>query len=170
MQDVPTDDYVEFSGSKIPVMAQQRITQNSKIAYNSQIRNNYSSSIGIGIRVPIFNSLRVRNQISQAKIEVENAEMAEETTKLQLKQAVDLAWFNFTAANEKLQTLVRQVSYFTESFKASGVRFNAGVGTVVDYTIAKNNLDQANLNLINAKYDYLLRSQILDYYQGKLKY
>ena len=169
-QDVPTNDYVEFGGSKIPVMAQQRVTQNSKIAYNNQIRNNYSSSIGIGIRMPIFNSLRVRNQISLAKIEVENAEIAEESTKLQLKQAVDLAWFNFTAANEKLQTLIRQVSYFTESFKASEVRFNAGVGTVVDYTIAKNNLDQANLNLINARYDYLLRSQILDYYQGKLTY
>ena len=37
-------------------------------------------------------------------------------------------------------------------------------------SIAKNNFDQANLNLIIAKYDYVLRSKILDYYSGKLTF
>lgn len=169
-QDVSTTEYVELNGSKLPVMAQQRSTENSKIPYNNQIRNNYSSSISIGVRMPIFNGWKTRNQIAQAQIEVNNAELAEETIKLQLKQAVDLAWFNMAAASEKLQTLGRQVSFFNESFKAAEVRFNAGVGTFVDYTIAKNNLDRANLNLINARYDYLLRSKVLDYYQGRLTY
>jgi len=38
----------------------------------------------------------------------------------------------------------------------------------VDYTVAKNKLDAANINLISARYDYILRMKILDYYQGKL--
>jgi outer membrane protein len=60
-----------------------------------------------------------------------------------------------------------QVSAYEESFRAADIRFNSGVGTSIDYITAKNNLDRANINLINAKYDAVLRMKILDYYQGK---
>jgi len=63
--------------------------------------------------------------------------------------------------------LLEQVDAYTESFRAAEIRFNNGVGTPVDYLTAKNNLDRANINLITAKYDYVLRTKILDYYQGK---
>jgi outer membrane protein len=56
------------------------------------------------------------------------------------------------------------VAAFAESFRAAEVRFNAGVGNSIDYMLAKNNLDRANLSLIMTRYDFLLRRQILDYY------
>jgi outer membrane protein len=72
-----------------------------------------------------------------------------------------------TAAENKYQALVEQVAAYAESFRAAEVRFNAGASTSIDYLIAKNNLDRANVNLIIARYDYVLRTKILDYYQGK---
>jgi outer membrane protein len=36
----------------------------------------------------------------------------------------------------------------------------------VDYLLAKNRLDQANLNLVVARYDYVLRTKVLDFYNG----
>ena len=168
--DVATSNFVELNGAKVPVMSTQNIFESSKIAYNNQLRNNYSSSFRLGLSIPIFNTVRARNRIALAKIDLDNAELAEETTKLQLKQAVDLAWFNKVAADERLNALNRQVLAFKESFHSAEVRFNAGVGTVVDYTIAKNNLDRANINLINARYDSVLRSKILDYYEGDLSF
>lgn len=167
-QNLPTGDYVELNGSKLPVVAQQHVFEQAKIAYNNQLRNNYSSSYNLSLRIPIFNSDRTRNRVALAKIELNNVELVEETIKLQLKQAVDLAWFNKTAASDRLQALNKQVVAFKESFKSAEIRFNAGVGTAVDYTIAKNNLDRASINLINAKYDWLLRDKILDYYKGQL--
>ena len=167
MQNLPTGGYIELSGSKIPVLAPQGSFKKSKIDYNNQLRNNYNSSYNLSLRIPIFNSDRTRNRVALAKIEFNNAELVEETTKLQLKQAIDLAWFNKTAADERLQSLIRQVVAFKESFKLSEIRFNAGVSTVVDYSIAKNNLDRASINLINAKYDKILRAKILDYYKGE---
>ncbi|MBC8053292.1 MAG: TolC family protein [Sphingobacteriaceae bacterium] len=169
-EDLPGSDYVELNGNKLPVISTQRSFENRRIAYNSQIRNNYSSSVSIGIRMPLFNASRVRNQISLAKIDLNSTQLTEESTRLQLKQAVDLAWFNITASSNKVEILTRQVASFSQSFRAAEARFNAGAGTVVDYTIAKNNLDQANINLINARYEYLLRSKILDYYEGKLSF
>ena len=70
-------------------------------------------------------------------------------------------------AAERYITIVSQVEAFEESFRAAGIRFDSGVGNSIDYLTAKNNLDRANTNLIIAKYDYVLRTKILDYYQGK---
>ena len=71
------------------------------------------------------------------------------------------------SASDRYKVTLDQVNAFTTSFDAAAVRFKNGVGTSHDYLLAKNYLDQANINLINAKYDYVLRTKILDYYQGK---
>jgi outer membrane protein len=72
-----------------------------------------------------------------------------------------------TAAQDRYKITTDQVNAFKESFRSAEIRFNEGVITSVDYIIAKNNLDRANLNLISARYDYVLRTKILDYYQSK---
>jgi outer membrane protein len=71
---------------------------------------------------------------------------------------------------DKYQKTTEQLNAYTESFRIALVRFDAGMYTsnIVDFVIAKNNVDQAEINLIAVKYDYILRTKILDYYQGKL--
>jgi outer membrane protein len=71
-------------------------------------------------------------------------------------------------AYSRYQILTEQVNAYKESFRTAEIRFNAGAITSVDFVVAKNNLDAANLNLISARYDYFIGSKILDYYQGKL--
>ena len=66
--------------------------------------------------------------------------------------------------------LTDQVNAFKESFREAEVKFNAGSINSVEYLVIKNNLDDANINLIIARYDYVLRSMILDYYSGKLSF
>ncbi|MGN6617507.1 MAG: TolC family protein, partial [Ilyomonas sp.] len=70
-------------------------------------------------------------------------------------------------AYQRYLTLNEQVKAFGESFRAAQVRFDAGVITSVDYLTVKRNYDAANTNLIAARYDYILRTKILDYYQSK---
>jgi outer membrane protein len=123
-------------------------------------------SLNLGVRIPIFNSFRTRNAVKLADITVRNNELIEQNTKLQLRQQIEQAHLNMTNAYERYKTLLNQVDAYNTSFKAAEARFTAGVGTSVDYVIAKNNLDRANINLIAAKYDFVLRKKILDYYQN----
>jgi outer membrane protein len=141
--------------------------QNNKIPYGNQFRNNYGTYIGAGINIPILNNFRFRNQVALAKIDVKNAQFAEQTAKIQLKQNVEKDYFNMTAALDRYKTLTEQVDAYTESFRAAEIRFTQGVTTSVEYLIAKNNLDRAKSNLIIARYEYFLRIKILDYYQSK---
>ena len=105
----------------------------------------------------------------QAKIQEKNAAYLSENTKLLLRQSVETAHLNMLGAYNRYVILVRQVDAFQESFRAAEIKLNEGVGNSVDYLIVKNNLDRSKLNLTNAKYEYLLRTKVLDFYQGLLK-
>ena len=165
--DVTSTDYVLVNGSPSQVIYKRDNFSANKINYNDQLNNNFFTSFGFNLNIPIFNALQQRNRIKQAKINLKIRELAAGTTKTQLSQAIDQAYINMNTASDRYKTILEQVNAFDESFRAAGIRFQQGVGNSIDYLTAKNNLDRANINLIIAKYDYVLRTKILDYYQGK---
>jgi len=165
--EVISNDYVLINGSPSPVIRQQSNFSSDKIPYRNQLDNNIFTSVSLNLSIPIFNSLLVRNRVKLAKIELRNNEKIEQTTKTQLRQNIEQAHINMTTAFERYKTLLEQVKAYEESFLAAETRFTEGVGNTIDYLTAKNNLDRALINLITAKYDYVLRTKILDYYQGK---
>jgi len=138
------------------------------ISYNNQFKNNYYSSLSLGLNIPIFTNGVKRNNMDRAKINALYSRDVEENSKIGLKQNIEQAFYNMTAAYKRYQALTEQVKVYTESYRIYKLRFDAGVITSVDFIIAKNNLDGATVNLISAKYDYFIDSKILDYYQGKL--
>lgn len=137
-----------------------------KIPYKDQLGNNMFYTLNLGLRIPIFNNARARNTIKLADIAVRNNQLVEESTKTQLQQQIEQAYVNMTNTYEQYKTLVEQVNAYNISFKAAEARLTAGVGTTVDYVIAKANLDRANIALIAAKYEFVLRKKMLDYYQN----
>ncbi len=165
--DLPTANFVTISGTKVPVFSPQSTYKSQAITYGSQLSNNLNSSLGIGLSIPILNGLLAKSNYRQAKIVEKRTAFEAQTAKTVLRQAIDQAYVNMNAAFEKYQTLSRQLEDFTNSFKAAEVRFNAGVKSSVEYLLAKNNMDRANANFVAAKYDYLLRSKVLDFYQAK---
>jgi outer membrane protein len=144
-----------------------RDSASNKISYGEQLSNNYNTFAGIGISIPILNGFRSRTQVALAKISLKNANYIVENTQIQLKQAIERDHLNMEAALNRYKALIDQVSALNESFRAAEIRFNSGVGTSIDYLTVKATIDRANANLIISRYDYVLRTKILDYYQGK---
>lgn len=168
--DIETGGYVLNGSSKLPVYAPQDNFSINKIKYGDQFSNNFNSTFSIGISIPLLNNFRNKTQIKTAVYQQQDAEITLKATKTQLQQNVEQAYVNVTSARNRYDVLNEQVAAYKESFREAEIKFNAGAINSVDYLIAKNNLDQANLNLIIAKYDYVLRSMVLDYYSGKLKF
>jgi outer membrane protein len=165
--DVVSTDYVVVGGVQTPVVRKQNNFDSQKIPYGKQLNGNLYTTFSLNLTIPIFNSFLARNRVKLAKITLKNWEMQSQTTKTQLQQAVEQAFTNMASARDRYKIITDQVAAYEESFKAADIRFNSGVGTSIDYITAKNNLDRANINLINARYDAVLRLKILDYYQGK---
>ncbi len=165
--DVQSTDYVMQAGSQSPVFKKQDNFSTSRIAYNDQLKNNISNSAVFSLSIPLFNSLQQQNRIKQARLDIQRNELLLANTKQQVQQDVQLASVNIETAMQRYKTLLEQLKAYEESFKAADARFTEGVSNSVDYLIAKNNIDRVNINLVNARYDYVLRSKILDFYQGK---
>jgi outer membrane protein len=166
--EAPSSDYVMVNGQKSPVIVEKNNFRNDKINFGDQLSNNLFSSINLTLSIPLFNAFQTRNKIKRAKIAYKNNQIIEQHTETELQQAIERAYVDVVNSFEKYQLLQKQVLAFTESFRAAEIRFNSGLITSVDYLIAKNNLDKSNTNLIISRYDFVLRSKVLDYYQGKL--
>jgi outer membrane protein len=165
--DIATTDYVIVNGTQQPVFTKQNTYNSQKINYGKQLNSNLFTSVNLGLNIPIFNANKVRNRIRIAKIDQQNNELIEQNAKTVLQQSIERAYVNLVSVSNKYKLITDQVNSFTESFRGAEIRFNAGAITSVDYLIAKNNLDRSNSNLIISKYDFILRSKILDYYEGK---
>ncbi|MBV9961472.1 MAG: TolC family protein [Parafilimonas sp.] len=168
--EVQTSGYVLNGPDKLPVFVSQDNYSINKIKYANQFKNNFNSSFVIGLSIPILNNLRNKTQIKTALLQQKDADVTLNATKMQLQQNVGQAYVNVNSAKTRYDVLSDQVNAYKESFREAEIKFNSGAINSVDYLIAKNNLDQSNLNLIIAKYDYVLRSMILDYYSGKLTF
>ena len=139
-------------------------------SFFDQFRNNYNYGPGLSLQIPILNYFQNRNNVKRAKLDLIDAQNVNTDTRVQLKQQIELSYANMTAANDRFNAVTDQVAAYQEAYNATQIKFNAGVITADIFVIAKNNLDVANSNLINARYDYLIRIKILDYYRGQLTF
>ncbi len=165
--DVPTSNYVTVNNVKTTVYGQQSNFTSQPISYNSQIKNNVNSAIGIGLQIPLTNNMQFRNKLKLAKVAELQVKEQAQTTRIQLRQAIVQDFINLNADYSTYKLLLSQVEDFGQSFHAADIRFANGAISTVDYVIAKNNLDRVQLNLVVAKYNYILRTKLLDFYQNR---
>jgi outer membrane protein len=165
--DVANGDYVVIDGNQQAVITPQQQFTFEQLGYNDQFRNNVSTSISLGLTIPIFNSFQARNRVALAKINLMQAENAAETIKIQLQQAVEKGYQDMLSAYDRQQQSTEQVNAYSESFREAQVRYNTGLITSVDYLIAKNNMDRASINAAITRYEFVFRNKILDFYEGK---
>lgn len=166
----PADSYVTVNGTNYQLNVKQQTFKSEPFGLGKQYNNNLYTNFGLSLRVPIANNLRARNQVKLAQISYKNTQLISDNTKIQLRQNIEQAYFNMSAAYNRYQSFQNQVTALEESFKAAEVRFDNGVINSVEYLQVKNNLDRARLNLTQSKYEYVLRTKVLDYYQGKLSW
>lgn len=166
VQEVPTGDFVEVGDERIPVKREELQFDAAPIPYQDQLENNLGSIVGIAVDIPIFRGFRAKHEVAMEKIAVQESIIALKKAELELEQAIKNSFVEMEAAYKRYHILQEQVEAYEESFRVTEIRFNSGVSTIVAYTISKNNLANARINLLNARYEYLLRTRILDYYRG----
>ncbi len=132
-----------------------------------QIDENLNTSVMLNLSIPIFNGWYVRSNISKAKIGIESAELALESTKLNLRKVIQQAYADVVAALKTHAAAEKMVVATSESFKYADQKFNVGLINSVDYNEAKKELTKAQAELIQAKYDYIFKTTTLDFYMGR---
>ncbi|MDN4166656.1 TolC family protein [Cytophagales bacterium LB-30] len=156
------------TGTAIPVFPfEYGQTQVSSISFADQIDLNRRENLSFTLSIPIFTRFQSRNNVSNAKINLERAELNQKNVKNQLRQTVEQAYYDVVAAAKTFDAVQKQVIALEESNRNIEQRFQLGAANVVEYNQTRNDFNRAQSDLIRAKYDYIFKLKILDFYQGK---
>lgn len=132
----------------------------------NQIADNASAGIAVTMNIPIFSSLNAQRGIKMAKIERRKTELTLLQTSDKLYKEIAQAWADATAALDRYRSARTSVVALDESFRYAEQRFSAGAINAVEYSVAKNNLIIAESSMIQAKWEYVFKTKILDFYSG----
>lgn len=135
-------------------------------SFSDQISDNDNKSIGFYLTVPIFNGLSARSSVSRAKIARADAELALEQSKNDLNKIIQQAEADARAAYKKYYSAEKKVVASQESFNYAEQKLNVGMINTVEYNEMKKELTKAEAELLQAKYDFIFKTKILDYYLG----
>ncbi len=136
-------------------------------SFSDQIRANENKSLGLYLNVPILNGLLTRTAISKAKINVENANLDLEIQSNNLNKLIQQAHADALAALQKFTASQKKLTAANESFHYAEKKFNVGMLTSIEYNENKKNLSKAESDLLQARFDYIFKTKILDFYLGK---
>ena len=134
---------------------------------DGQLKDNQYKQITLGLSVPIFNKLRIHRDISIAKVNMLDAQYNLKQSKQTLYKNIQQANSDAISALEKYYSSIDAVESMLEAFEYTSEKFDVGLVSSIDYNIAKNNLSKTQSDLLQAKYEYLLRLKILDFYNGE---
>ncbi len=135
--------------------------------FGTQVTDNFNQSIGVSLSMPILNSFSTHTAISRAKVTREIRALELEQAKNQVNETIKQAYFDANAAKKKYEANLKAVEATKESFKYATKRYDVGSINGVEYNQSKTNLARSEADLIQAKYDYLFKYKILEFYQGK---
>ncbi len=158
---------VEFQGTPAELSIFNPIPNFDSKGYFSQLGDNLGQNLGVSVSVPIYTRNINKINIERAELEVANQKLTQEVLTQQLKTNIQKSLADAKAGYRQYLAAQRTLEAMKMAYQNTEKRYNLGAVTVFEYTTAKNNLDNSEIDVIISKYDYIFRLKILDFYLGR---
>lgn len=159
-----------FNGIEQPISLKQPVfgTDDYRTKpFSDQWRDNVNRALFFNLTVPIFNGFSTTAGVKRARVNREIAALQLEQAKLNLEQSVQRSWADARAALSSYQAAKRSTEANQTAFDWAQQRYEQGVINAVDFADAQTRLLNAKASEVRARYDYLFKVKILDFYLGK---
>lgn len=134
--------------------------------FGDQLEDNFNQNLQLNLNIPIFNGMAVRANKQRAEISRREATINYEQVRNQLRFDIEQAYADAKAAMNRFLAAKKAVQAFRESFNYAEVRYEQSVINAVQYNDIKTRYTNAQSDMTNAKYDFVFRTKILDFYLG----
>ena len=166
---VPSGATVIINGVEYDVLRPSVVPsgKETSIAFSRQLRNNFGQSIGISLSVPIFNGGVSRTNWQRSKLNVLQAELNIERDNQTLKQDIYTAYNDAIAALQRFNANKKTVEATRKAYDFALKRYNLNLVSTYDLLNSQNNLSRAQIEMLNAQYDYVFKMKLLEFYKGQ---
>lgn len=134
--------------------------------FSDQISDNASSVIAFNLSIPIFNGLQTKTNIDNSKIYIEQSKLQVDQARKDLYKAIQQAHADALFALKQYLATEKTLDAMQLSFDYTQKRYDQGLLNTTDFNVAKNNLSKTEADLLRAKYEYIFKLKILDFYRG----
>lgn len=135
--------------------------------FGQQMKDNFNRYIGISLSVPLFDRLATRNQMRAARVQLESQKLALEQTRKGMFKEIQQAYYNAVAAQEQCSSAGASEEASKAAFALMTAKFENGQATSTEYQEAKARLSKALSEGLKARYSFLFRCKIIDFYRGR---
>ena len=135
--------------------------------FSSQLKNNFSQYIGLNLSVPIFSHFSNRNQVRNARLQYSSQEIVLDNSRKSLYKEIQQAYYNAVGSQAKYRSSQVAAASAEDAFELAQAKYENGKSGITEFNEAKGRYMSAASNLVQARYEYLYQSKILDFYRGR---
>ena len=133
----------------------------------TQLKDNKGHNFNLSLSIPIFSRFQNKTAVAKSKIQEENSKLQLDQAKLNLESNIQRAFTDAQAALKAFTAAQKSLESQELAFNNSKERYNLGAMNSFDLEQARIRLINAESSLINAKYDFVFKTKVLDFYLGK---
>ncbi len=137
------------------------------VPWSDQIRENYYRTAQLSLTIPIFTNWQTRTRIQHARIDIDRARIGYEQNKNQLAQIIHEAHSDAMGAWKNYQSNTTALEAARESWQHAEKSFGLGLSSTLEYNEARARLNRAEVNALQAMYEFVFMMKILEFYQGE---
>ena len=141
-------------------------SQMPSASFGDQLKNNFSQYIGLSMNVPIFQRFSNRNQVKSAQINLRGQEIQLESAKKSLYKEIQQAYYNAVNAQARYNGSADSEASAREHYELTEEKYKVGKAGIADYNDARNSWLRAESELIQARFQCLYQTKLLDFYRG----
>lgn len=134
--------------------------------FGSQLRDNFSQYVGLTLSIPIFNRLATRNRVRSARIQQTTLGWQLEDSKKTLYKEIQQAYYNTLSAQTQYTSSRTAAEAAKASFDLMKERYMNGKANATEFNESRTAWMRAVSDQLQAKYNYIFRFKILDFYRG----
>ena len=142
-------------------------TRDGTASLRSQFSDNFAQNIGLTLSIPIFNNFRTRISVAKARISYENALLSQQQAENNLNKIIHQAVLDLRAAEKSLLSNEQAFESSREAFQVIKQRYDVGLANSIELNTSQTNMNRAEFELIQARYNLIFRSKVIDFYLGK---
>ena len=143
-----------------------RVIMDAPTSLKSQFDLNAGESIGLQLNIPIINGWSSRAGIKKSKLNVLRSKNLLDQTKMDLENTIYQALNDAKGAIKSYEAAKKSEIARKTAYEYAKERFENGALNTINYFQAQQLFETAQSELIKAKYDYIFKIKVLEFYFG----
>ena len=134
--------------------------------FGEQLKNNFSQYVGLSLNIPIFQGFATRNRVRTAELNFKGQQIQLESVKKALYKEIQQAYYNAVTAQARYAGSRESAASALQHYELTEEKYKVGKAGIAEYNDARNSWLRAESEHIQARFQCLYQTKLLDFYRG----